>query len=126
MVSNQLKFAEVADSLQKNIAEKSKVLKDSISTLMKVYMRPKGLKGIHGATPTLQGTIYRAYSFIRSANGEPQANALHAVSKAHKEITEVANRINAFFEGPWKEYQEEVDKIQFSLFKKMDKLNSEE
>ena len=127
MVAKQLKFAAVEDTLQKNIAEKAKVLKDSISAMMKVYMLPKGLKGIHGATPTLRGTLFRALSFIGDANGVPQSNAIYAVDKAKKEVTAIIDRIDAFFgeSGLWKEYQTEVDKVEFSLFKEVEAIDLE-
>lgn len=127
MVTKQLKFAEVEDTLQKNIADKAKIVKDSIANMMKVYMLPKGLKGIHGATPTLNGTLYRAISFIGDANGAPQSNAIYAVDKAKKEITAIIERINAFFgeSGLWQEYQAEVDKVEFSLFKEVEEIDLE-
>ncbi|MEZ4884577.1 MAG: hypothetical protein R3E32_07630 [Chitinophagales bacterium] len=127
MVAKQLKFAEVVDTLQKNIGKKAKVVKDSISNMMKVYMLPTDLKGIHGATPTLQNELYRALSFIGNANGAPQSNALYAVDKTKKEITAIIERINAFFgeSGLWKEYQAEVDKVEYSLFKKVEEIELE-
>ena len=69
--------------------------------------------------------IFRAFSFLNDANGAPKSNAMHAINKAEKGINALMERIDALFEGPWKEYQAEVEKLEFNLFKKMDKMVEE-
>ncbi len=125
MVTQQMKFAEVEDSLQKSINDKSKVLKDSIDNITHVYMMKKGLKGIHSSSHTLGTAVWRALNYLNDANGAPKSNAMHAVNKATTGINALLKRIDVLFAEPWKEYQAEVEKLEVNMFKKMSKVDLE-
>ena len=113
------------DSVQKDIKKTHKKLTTEIDSLMKLYMQPQGLKGIQRAPNNLNGKIFSAFRYIRSLTGEPTPNSKAAYNNAVNATKVVLGGVNSFFENDWKAYQEQIEGIQFSLFKEMETIKLE-
>ena len=111
------------DSTQKMVKEKGKEVTKSIDELMKIYMNPEGLKGIHGATPTLNGTISRANGYLRRSVGPAGQNGINAVEIAKRELQDAIEKINTFVDGDWQEYREAMEAVEFNLFKEVNTVD---
>ena len=110
------------DSVKTSMSKLSKSMKDSISNLQKLFMAPRDAKGIVRTAGALQDGIFRAMSMLGSSQGKPQGNALIALNQAKKQTNTVIEKVNAFFEKDWKQYQEKVEALKYSLFKKYEPL----
>jgi photosystem II stability/assembly factor-like uncharacterized protein len=118
-------MANVVDSVKSDLTKQGKALKDSISALQKQFMLPKDAKGINRSPDGLMDKIEKANYTIGSVIGKPAANALVTVSEARAKLTTIVEKINAFFEKDFAKYQANVEKVQYSLFKKVEVLRIE-
>ena len=110
------------DSVKTAMSKLSKTMKDSILNLQKLFMSPVGAKGIVRTAGVLQDAIFKAMSMLGSSPGKPQGNAMTALLQAKKQTNEVIEKVNVFFEKDWKQYQEKVEAVKYSLFKKYEPL----
>ncbi|MCB0576232.1 MAG: hypothetical protein KDC61_16875, partial [Saprospiraceae bacterium] len=63
-----------------------------------------------------------AIRYINGGQGAPNASARLAIDDAKKYWAELLEKVNALFDGPWKEFRNRVEAVQYSLFKDFDKL----
>ncbi len=124
LVNEQMVHAP--DTVKKDFKKDGKALTQKIDSIMTLYTMPRDLKGIHGATPTLNRHLWRAASYLYDADGDPGQNALSAVSKAKKEARSVFEALNEFYQGDWTDYQEKVKAVQVKLFKEYEPIEMEE
>ena len=110
------------DSVKTAVSKLSKSMKDSILNLQKLFMTPVGAKGIVRTAGVLQDAIFRAMSMLNSSPGKPQGNAMTALNQAKKQTNTILEKVNAFFEKDWKAYQDKVEVMKYSLFKKYEPL----
>ncbi len=113
------------DSVKQDISKSGKILKDSIAEIRKIYFGPSEQKGINHSSSTLDGTVWRAISYLDASNGRPTPTAEIAVAQAQKALCNWIESINKFFEKDWASYQKKVEKAQFSLFKKYELIKTE-
>ena len=100
-----------------------KDLTKRIDELMKLYMQPEDLKGIHGSSQYLTSALGRANNLLRRSVGPAGENAMNAVRHAQNELQEVLDEVNAFVEVDWVAYKNEIGKIEIDLFKEVEKVD---
>ncbi len=118
-------LAYVPDSTKKAIAEMGKTLQDSIETLQHLYMDPPDTKGIVRTPGLLNSSMSAAYRYLLASDGAPNQAAKYAMQHFHDQLANTLERINRFFEHDFKAYQEKVEAIDYSLFKKYEALKLE-
>jgi len=111
------------DSTQKKVKKQGKDVTKRIDELMKMYMQPAGLKGIHGATPNLNQSIFRASGYLRRTVGPAGQNGMNAVDNAKRDLKKTIEAVNMFVEEDWKTYREAMDEVEFILFKDVEKVD---
>ena len=121
LVNSQI--VNAPDSTQKEIKDLGKGMKDSLDNLMKLFTNPPNQKGIQRAPNTLNGKISAAMYHLGSSVGKPGGNAINAKRNAETHTKEVLEKVNAFFETDWKDYQKKVESIQYSLFKEIETID---
>ena len=127
-VKKTMKLVESAsvnlpDSTRKKIKERGKEIHESVDDLMEIYMLPENTKGILGATPNLNRTLYRARSYLNSSLGKPGDNAMTAFRLAKDEVSKAVGEINAFLQEDWQSYREEMEAIEMPLFKNLKQVD---
>lgn len=110
-------LALMPDSLKENVIKTGKSLQDTLGNMMRVFTLPRDFKGIDSVTPTLNGSLRRARGLLSDAPGKPGGNAMAAVAKARRELNEMVNRVDAFFETEWMNYRKAVEDLPYSIFK---------
>lgn len=120
LVESQL--VNAPDSVKKQVKKMNKDLTTQLDSLMKLYMQPRGLKGIQRNPTNLNGKLFSAFQYLRRSSGAPQQNAQNAVKNFENALAEVLKGVNAFFEEDWAAYQKTVEGMQYSLFKEMEKF----
>ena len=80
-------------------------------------MTPSGLKGIQRSSDNVNGALRGVRRYLSDVEGEPSQMAKVTLEKARRETKAVLEKVNAFFEKDFAEYQKEVEAVQFSLFK---------
>lgn len=116
-------IVNVEDTLQDSIKSMGKILKDSISTLMELYMTPEDFKGYDHVTERLGDKMWNAYSFLLATNGAPTKNGEDAIKNFLREGEGVVKRINAFFREDWKKYENFVNSVDKPLFKPVEPVD---
>ncbi|MEM8907851.1 MAG: hypothetical protein AAGD05_08400, partial [Bacteroidota bacterium] len=118
-------MVHAVDSLKKDIAEAGKAMQDSIDQLMRLYMLPQKAKGIQRTSNTLTSKIFRSMGYLDSGNEAVSPNGQYAIDQAQTAIAETLEQINHFFETDWKNYQEKVEAVPYSLFKTYEPIQME-
>ena len=113
------------DSVKKDMAKMGKSLKDSILTIQKMFMAPRDAKGIVLTSDALMDDVGKAMQLLGSSPGKPQGNAMVAMNLAKKHVGEVLSKVNKFFETDWKKYQDKVESVKYSLFKKYEPIKND-
>jgi photosystem II stability/assembly factor-like uncharacterized protein len=120
LIDGQLTNASKAD--KDEVAKMGKSLKESILNMKKMFMSAPDAKGIVRSGNALNNNIFKAMSLLNGSKGKPQSNALVAVAEAKKQIADVLTTVNKFFDNDWAKYQQKVEGIKYSLFKKYEPL----
>ncbi len=113
------------DSTKKDIKKLGSAMKDSLAVLKKLYMMPSGLKGIQRSSENLTSTIWQARSYISASDGAPNQMAQFSLKKLDKEAAEVLEKVNAFFEGDWKDYRAKSEAARGDLFEDWEPIRIE-
>ncbi len=110
------------DSTQKMVKKQGKEVTKRIDKLMKMYMRPEDLKGIHGATPNLNQSIFRAKGYLSRTVGPAGQNGMNAVENAKRDLTKTIDAVNSFVDEDWKDYRLAMEEVEFNLFMDVEKV----
>ena len=113
------------DSIKKELTKWGKSLKDSILTIQKTFMAPRDAKGIVRTSDALTNSIFKAMQLVGSSEGKPEGNAMITVDQAKEHLDKVLDKVNQFFETDWKKYQDKVETVKYSLFKKYDPIKND-
>ena len=114
-------FSTVPDSLKKETLELGKAVQDSIKNYKEEFFTHETKKGIQRNPNTLSSKLRSAQTYIRQSEGAPNGSARIAIARANEATDELAAKINALAEGPYKEFREKASSIQFELFEELDK-----
>ena len=88
-------------------------------------MPERDAKGIVRNANSLMDAIYKAQGMLSSSQGKPKANAMIAFDDAQKRAAQVFEKVNKFFETDWTKYQQKVEAVKYSLFKKYEPLKQD-
>jgi hypothetical protein len=110
------------DSVKTDLSKSGKMLKDSILNMKKMFMEAPDAKGIVRSGDAITNDIFKAMSMINSSRTKPQANAMVAYNEAKKAVEKVVSQVNKFFETDWAKYQQKVEAVKYSLFKKYEPI----
>ncbi len=113
------------DSIKKDMTKIGKSLKDSILTIQKMFMAARDAKGIVRTSDALMDDVFKAMQLLGTSPGKPQGNAMIAMTLAKKHVGEVLDKVNTFFEKDWKKYQDKVESVKYSLFKKYEPIKND-
>lgn len=105
------------DSIQKDIKKMNEAHKDSIEGLMQLYMDTEEVKGIGGTPNLLNSTLYNTNSYLNSSFGEPKENAIIQFNNMKRQLQSALDEINAYMDGDWKKYKNQIESLEFDLFK---------
>jgi photosystem II stability/assembly factor-like uncharacterized protein len=109
------------DSLRKS----TKMMLDSIKTIREyISGKPQEKQG-YGAIPkvTVMNQVQTAFQYITNKSLAPGAQELQLVEQAEGLIAEALKRINAFTDGKWKQYRQQVENTPVKLFKDYTPIN---
>lgn len=120
LVEDQL--ANTPDSTKKEVMKLGKTLRDSIGVLKDAFFTQKEGKGIQRNPENLNARYWKAMGYLQPGLEVPGANAQIAIDEAKAETDKLVGRVNALFDGPWKEYRAKVERLQYALFKDFDRL----
>ena len=99
---------------------------DSLSTQLtefqNLYMHPEGTKGYQDGSDLLSRYLWSSSAYIEGGTWQTGGNGMNALATAEKKVDEVVSQINVFFEEQWIPWQEEVEKMEYSLFDEVEKI----
>ncbi|MEM7037938.1 MAG: hypothetical protein AAF570_13225, partial [Bacteroidota bacterium] len=126
MVGDAEKALKNADkAVRDSLMKESKVIRDSIKTLMHVYLAPENSTGIDAVTRRLSDAYWRTGSYLRRSS-RPGGNAELAMSQFKGKVEAVLQRINRFLNEDWKAFREKVEAAQKPLFKEVEDVKLDE
>jgi hypothetical protein len=111
----EIGIGNAPDSVKTAIAKQGKTMRDSISTLMKLFLEPKDVKGISRNPSVLGNMMFEPMQYLGSAPGKPTQNALYAVEAVRQKARPILEKVNQFFVKDWAKYQEAVEKARTNL-----------
>jgi photosystem II stability/assembly factor-like uncharacterized protein len=102
----------------KDAETKTKAMKDSLTNVMDyIFGKEDKRQGITRNNDSRVSFIGRANGFIGSAMGPINETDKRVFTQAEGKVGEILNRVNAFYEGAWKSYRTDMEKVNLSLFK---------
>jgi hypothetical protein len=103
----------------KSAQDKTKAIKDSINSIMDFIVgkedKRQGLT--RSSDPTTVSYIFTARRYIGSPITPINETDRRVYKQAEDRVTETLNKVNSFFEGPWKEYRTMMEGVNLSPFK---------
>ena len=118
-------LANVPDSLKTEVKDLGKAIQDSLSTLEKLYMSPAKQKGIQRNPDELTSKLWPVMRYLRDSDGAPSQSAQILLQNLKKDMNDILDKINGLMATDFKKYQEEVEKVQYSLFKEYKEIKLE-
>ena len=123
--SNTIKRVDAAmgsapDSTKQQIAKLGKAVQDTIAALEKMVWGEGGAKMAPYPVEVLSRSLNAPNQYLRSLDGPANQAVTRTMEKARTPTAQVLEKINAFFDTDFAEYQKKVEAVQFSLFKKTD------
>ncbi|MFT6358169.1 MAG: photosystem II stability/assembly factor-like uncharacterized protein [Saprospiraceae bacterium] len=115
-------LANVPDSLKTEVKDLAKAIQDSLSTLEKLYMSPEKQKGIQRNPDELTSKLWPVMRYLRDSDGAPSQSAQILLRNLKTDMNAVLAKINGLMATDFKKYQEEVEKVQYSLFKEYEEI----
>ena len=117
------KIMEANKDLEKDsLSKRTKSIKDSIESI-KIYLRGKGgLKGIVRREDTYNHHSGYAQYYLGSAMGSPNSTQRIMAERIERMTNELVSKVNKFLENEWADYQSYIQKLDFELFKKIEKV----
>lgn len=117
------KIMEANKELEKDsLSKRTKIIKDSVEAI-KVYLRGKsGLKGIVRMEETYNYFSGYAQYYLGSAMAAPNSTQRTMADRIARMSDELVTKVNKFLENEWADYQSYIQKLDFELFKKIEKV----
>jgi photosystem II stability/assembly factor-like uncharacterized protein len=111
----------------KEVTEKTKVVKDSISAIMDYLVGKEDKRQgiVRQPAPTPLSYIGTAQFYIRSSKDPISATDQRVYQQAEQQIARVVDRVNRFYEKTWIEYKTAMEKVVISPFKNYELLKKE-
>ncbi len=121
--SNTIKRVDAAmgsapDSTKQQIAKLGKAVQDTIAALEKMIWGEGGAKTAPYTGEVLSRSLGAPMQYLRSLDGPANQAVTRTMEKARTHTAQILEKINAFFDKDFAEYQKKVEAVQFSLFKK--------
>ncbi len=110
------------DDDAKAVKEKGKALQDSLKSLDELINQTDGLQGIYGDPERLGAKIWRTMNYIGSAWTFSQPVSAQMVTRFEKQLNDIVEQVDDFFQSDWPEYQSTVDAAKISFFKPYEPL----
>ena len=106
----------------------SKAMVDSINALQDAFFgKDDDRQGITmDPNPNVIQKVFMASNYIDSRGGAPTATEERMMGFARESITSWIREVNTFFEEDWSKYREEMEKVELSKFKDVEKVTVEE
>jgi len=120
LVKSQL--VNVPDSLKKDLLDMADSLSTQLTEFQNLYMHPEGTKGYQDGSDLLSRYLWSSSAYIEGGTWQTGGNGMNALATAEKKVDEVVSQINVFFEEQWIPWQEEVEKMEYSLFDEVEKI----
>jgi len=108
--------ATLSDTTKTYVSDMTKEEKKKIKELELLYMDEEGLKGIQRNPKTLRAQLGSASRYIGTAYGKLGDNGNVAVRKATSATDDIVEKVEAYLNGSWKEYQQKINDIDFKIF----------
>ncbi len=117
MVKQQIALQE--DTTLQELMVRADSLMSELKKLETLFMTAEDFEGYDHVTMRLNDYLYRAMSFVGPFDRAPGQNARRAADKAQEQTDEVLATIRAFFDERWSPWQEEIEKVELSPFRKL-------
>jgi len=125
---------KIAETYSKQLSEKNDLYKDqinlcktttdSLEALLDIFFgKQDDRQGITAQKSNhLSGYYFNAYRYASNATHAPTANEIQLRAKFQEELDQSIVKVNAYFETRWPVFRAEIEKIDLSPFKDLDKL----
>jgi photosystem II stability/assembly factor-like uncharacterized protein len=122
-----IKFVEdswknVPDSLKKDLLKSSTSLKDSISTLQKLFLQQEEGKGIQRDNDNIIADIWETSERIGEASGAAGENVQVLRRQTETKINMAVEKVNKLIENDFENWRKLAEKVPVSLFKEVKKV----
>jgi len=116
------------DDAMKELRERSKAVKDSVSALMDMVFGPEDER--QGITrepdPTVTTYLFRPYRYLNTYIGDVDQTERVTLQQAEEAVNNAVSKINEFFESEWQQYVDDVEAAELSPFKEIEPVEMDD
>jgi len=111
------KMLDLKKKKHKALKKTSKAITNSLDTLQHLIVNRRGLQGIVRSPDILSAKVGAIGRYLYSNITGPNDTHTYLLNYAESETEKVLEKVNAFFNDDWEEYQSNVEDADLSLFK---------
>ena len=111
------KMLDLKKKKHKALKKTSKAITDSLDALQHLIVNRRGLQGIVRSPDILSAKVGAIGRYLYSNITGPNDTHSYLLNYAESETEKVLEKVNAFFNDDWEEYQSNVEDADLSLFK---------
>ena len=111
------KMLDLKKKKHKALKKTSKAITNSLDTLQHLIVNRRGLQGIVRSPDILSAKVGAIGRYLYSNITGPNDTHSYLLNYAESETEKVLEKVNAFFNDDWEEYQSNVEDADLSLFK---------
>jgi hypothetical protein len=115
-------MANLEKPMQDSLKKQGKAVKDSIKTMMEIYLPPEDFTGINSLDERLGDQLWGVRWYLESSDGQPGGNTLVALGQFKKNVETTVSRINRFLKEDWTSYRKSVEAADAPLFKDLEEV----
>jgi hypothetical protein len=115
----------VGDTQRDSLKKLAKPVRDTIKTLMELYLDPEELKGLDHVTLQLGDLYFVTASYLEPISQSPGNNAEFALQRFERAVQGAVLRINRFLENDWLRYRKAMEGAAVPLFKDLPPVKTE-
>lgn len=111
----------------KDLIDRSKVVKDSIESLMIPFVGEDNSKKqgiVRSPVPSVSSRFGTASYYVGSALDRPGTTEERLVQQAEEKLAEAIDKVNRFYAEDWPAYRQEIEKADLSPFKNYEPLQN--
>jgi photosystem II stability/assembly factor-like uncharacterized protein len=117
IAENIAKDLKGEDEKIKNLKKLCQTVQDSLKSMKEKAVAKEGVQGIFRDSDLLFSRFFEVSGYLQSSNEAPNGNQKLIYNQVDADAKTYLNKINAFFDKDWRDFQKAVEDAKYSIFK---------
>ncbi|MGB5977954.1 MAG: hypothetical protein WBG62_11120, partial [Cyclobacteriaceae bacterium] len=123
MISSLIPADQMKEEPYKELAERNKEMKDTLTTMLEMINPAEDMKGIVRRSDILSSQLGMVSYYLGSSMEGPNQNQQLLIDQTRDMAEEVIDKINGFFSSEWQDYENMVREAALTPFKEYEPID---